>query len=272
MKDWLDVLSARGPLPDLILAGAIVVTGFLLGRLLSMIAVRLLKRWSHTLMTMAERLARLRGAEGGFERPDAEVAAVRLTGRIVFWVIFALALAAATSVVGVPVVSTWLAGLADYLPQVVAAGAIVLFGLLLGHLLRMLIVSAAVAARFEHARTLARAAQIAVVALAVVVAIEELGIQITFLVVITATVLACLLGGAALAFGLGAGLTVGNMVASHYLSRTYRVGHVIRIGPHQGRIVSILPTAVLLATSEGRVMIPAAEFARTASILVEDAA
>jgi len=61
------------------------------------------------------------------------------------------------------------------------------------------------------------------------------------------------------------------MVACHYLSRTYRVGHVLKIGPHKGRIVAILPTAVLLATAEGRVMIPAAEFAKGASILLEDA-
>jgi hypothetical protein len=270
MKEWLDKLSGGGPIPDFVLAGVVILLGFLVGRLLSSVAVRLLRRWSHALLGVAERFSRLRGVEGGIERADAESAAVRLTGRIVFWIVFAVALAAATAIVGVPVVSTWLARLAEYLPQVLAAAAIVLTGLLVGHLLRVLVLSAAAAARFDYARALARVVQVAVVVIAVVVAIEELGIEITFLIVISATVLATVLGGVALAFGLGAGVTVGNMVACHYLARSYRVGHVVRIGGHQGRIVAILPSAVLLSTPEGRVMIPAGEFARSVSVLVED--
>ena len=271
MAEWLNHLSKRFPVPDLLLGAVIIVVGYLLARLASALAVRLLRRWSAGLLAMADRISKLRGGEGGFDRADAETAAVRLTGRVVFWIIFAIFLAAATSAIGVPVVSSWLQGLAAYLPQVFAAAAILLLGLLVGHLLRMVVLSAATGAGLPYARALAQVVQISVVVVAAVVAIEELGIEITFLVVISATVVGAILGGAALAFGIGAGVTVGNMVACHYLSRTYRVGHVIRIGAHKGRIVAILPTAVLLATGEGRVMIPAAEFARATSILVEDA-
>ena len=143
MAAWLDKLSERFPVPDLLLGAVIVVVGYLLARLASGLAVRLLKRWSAGLLTMAEQLSRLRGGEAHFVRGDAEAAAARMTGRVVFWIIFAIFLAAATSAIGVPVVSSWLEGLAGYLPQVFAAAAIVLLGLLVGHLSRMLVLSAA---------------------------------------------------------------------------------------------------------------------------------
>src|SRR5262245_29119401 len=125
MATWLRSLSGGGPISDLVMAGVVLAAGLLCGRLLSALAMRLLRRWSHALLGMAERFTRLQGAEA-VARADAETAAVRFTGRIVFWIVFAVALATATTIVGVPVVSSWLTGLADYLPQVLAAGAIVL--------------------------------------------------------------------------------------------------------------------------------------------------
>ncbi len=172
--------------------------------------------------------------------------------------------------IGVPVVSNWLSSLAAYLPQAFAAAAILLLGLLFGHLLRVVVLSAAAGAGLPYARALAQVAQVAVVLVAAVVAIEELGVEVTFLIVVTATVLAAVLGGAALAFGLGARTDVGNMVACHYLMRTYKVGHVVRIGGHEGRIVAIMPTAVILDTDEGRVHMPASEFSRSPSVLIEE--
>jgi hypothetical protein len=167
-------------------------------------------------------------------------------------------------------VSTWLQTLAGYLPRVLAATAIMLLGVLFGHLVRVAVSAAAARSRMAQARALGRAAQLALLGLAAVVAIEELGIQVTFLVVVAAIVLGAVLGGAALAFGLGARDSVRNLMACHYLSKWYRVGHVVRIGEHRGRIAAVLPAAVILHTETGRVHIPAHEFMDKASLLVGD--
>jgi hypothetical protein len=59
-------------------------------------------------------------------------------------------------------------------------------------------------------------------------------------------------------------------MASHYLAKWYRVGHVVRIGEHEGRIAEILPSAIVLHTGDGKLYVPAGEFARGASLLVAD--
>ena len=85
-----------------------------------------------------------------------------------------------------------------------------------------------------------------------------------------ASLLGATLGGAALAFGLGARRSVSNLLACHYLAKWYRVGQVVRIGEHQGRILEILPAAVVLQTSAGKLYIPATQFAESPSLLVID--
>jgi small-conductance mechanosensitive channel len=75
-------------------------------------------------------------------------------------------------------------------------------------------------------------------------------------------------GGAALAFGLGSGLSASNIISAHYLMKTYRPGQTVRIGGVQGRILEITRTDVILETPEGQVLVPARKFSEEASVLL----
>lgn len=255
-------------IPTAVLAIVVIFLGYLVALLFREIATRLLRRWSARLVGVVEKMSHRRGVAMPLEQAEAETVVVSVTSRIVFWLVFAIFLAAATTVVGFPVVSTWLEGFAAYLPRVLAAVAVLLLGILAGHVARILVLSTAASAGLTYARTLAQTVHAGVVLIAAVIAIEELGVQVTFLIVIGAIVLGAVLGGAALAFGLGARGAVSNLVACHYLARTYRVGHRIRIDGIEGAIVAIEPTSVVLQTSEGRVSIPARTFAEKPSTLL----
>jgi small-conductance mechanosensitive channel len=268
MGTWEDIRDritewAPDHVPDVITALVLVVVGYLVGRLLGRFTTRFLGAFSERIIGVVGRRT-----AAPAEHLRVEKAAASATGRIVFWVVFFLFLAAATSVVGSSVVDNWLDALALYLPRVLGAAAVLLLGVVSGHILRVVVLSAGTRAGRAYARPLAKTAQAAVVLVAAVVAIEGLGIETTFLVVLTAVGLAAVLGAVALAFGLGARDTVGDLVACHYLSRSYRVGHVIRVGTLEGRIVDILPTAVVLHTDAGRARVPARRFADEVTVLV----
>ena len=271
---WLEtefdalVAWSEGRVPSAVLALGVLLLGYLVALLFRGLAARLLRRWSAGLVGVVERMSHRRGVAMPLEHGEAETLVVRVTSRIVFWLVFAIFLATATAAIGVPVVSTWLAGFAAYLPRVLAALAVLLLGVLAGHLARILVLSAAASAGLAYARTLAHTVQIGVIVVAAVIAIEELGIAVTFLIVLGSIALGAVLGGAALAFGLGARGAVANLVSCHYLARTYRVGHRIRIDGLEGAIVAIDPTAVVLETADGRVSIPARLFAEKPSTLL----
>jgi small-conductance mechanosensitive channel len=69
------------------------------------------------------------------------------------------------------------------------------------------------------------------------------------------------LGGVALAFGLGARDTVSNMLAVQQVRRTYQAGDAIKLREVQGTITEITQAAVHVRTQEGVTMIPGRTFA-----------
>lgn len=270
LEDQFERLLAwtEANVPSVVQAVVVVVLGYLVALLFRQLTRRLLRRWSARLVGVIERMSHRRGVAMPLEQAEAETVVVSVTSRIVFWLVFVLFLAAATALIGVPVVSAWLQGFAAYLPRVLAAAGVLLLGVLSGHVARILVLSASASASVSSSRAFARTVHVAIIAIAAVIAIEELGVEVTFLIVLGAIVVGAVLGGAALAFGLGARGAVSNLVSRHYLSRSYRVGHRIRIEGFEGHIVAIEPTAVVLETTEGRVFIPARLFAEKPSILL----
>jgi hypothetical protein len=80
--------------------------------------------------------------------------------------------------------------------------------------------------------------------------------------------LGAILGGCALAFGLGARTAASNIIAVHYVRQAYRTGQEVKVDAFHGTIREITATAVLLDTIDGRVLVPGREFAEKASTLV----
>jgi small-conductance mechanosensitive channel len=87
-------------------------------------------------------------------------------------------------------------------------------------------------------------------------------------IVLGAIVVGSVLGGAALAFGLGGRDWVANVLSAHYVERLYQTGQTIRVRDIEGRIVRITETAVILECAEGEVALPASEFSSNPSTLV----
>lgn len=256
----LFVVRSSEHLPNILGAILLVLGGWLLARLLRAAIVRLSGRLDGFVQNRSRDtfLRRL-----GVERPASTV-----LGGIAFWLVFLLFFTAATETLGLPVLATWLSGVSFYLPRILVAVLIVLAGLLAGNMARDAIAATASAAGLAYAELLGRAVYVIVLLVALVTAVDQLGIESRFLTLTITIVIAALIGGAALAFGLGSRTTVSNIIAAHYLRQSYRVGHFVRIGSQQGRIAEITPTAVILENAEGRVMVPAKDFSEVASILV----
>jgi small-conductance mechanosensitive channel len=189
--------------------------------------------------------------------------------RTFFWIIIFFFVTLFTEIIGLPVITSWLAGLGEYLPNILAGIVILFFGIIFSRLVADLIKNASFASRISDPQTLAKVSRYVILVMSIIIAINQIGIDISFLTHILYILLAVLLLGAALAFGLGARTSVSNILASYYISRTYAEGNLIRIGEHEGRIIKITSTSVFLETDSGQVIIPAKEFNEQKSILIE---
>jgi hypothetical protein len=173
-------------------------------------------------------------------------------------------------VLGLPVVTTWLSGVASYLPNILVAVLIGAVGIIGGVLIRDVVTTAASSAGFTYSTTLGRFAQYAVLLITLLVGIDQLGVDISIITNILMILIFAMLFGAALAFGLGAKTSISNILAAHYVRKTYAVGHSVRIGEVEGQITEITPVGVVLQAQEGQVYIPAQQFNEMTSVLLRE--
>lgn len=270
VNEWLDALgglfrrSAEGisdRLPDIVGAVVLVALGWLGAKLLRTLTVRIMRSLDRRIPDSV--LSRQLHQIGiGRDVPD-------LIGGLVFWIVLLFFVTAATEILGLPIASTFLGGLANYLPRVLAAALIVFVGVLAGNLARNATARAADTAGIARADLLGRLSQAAIVLVAVVIAIDQVGIEVAFLVTLLAVVIGSTFGAMAIAFGFGARSAVANMIGSHYVGRYFEVGQSIQIGEYRGRILRIESTAVLLETDAGQVFVPGKFFSEMPAIKID---
>ena len=249
-------------LPRALTAGILLLAGWLLARLL--------RTWTARGLARLGRLVDGRPTQSllrrvGIERPVAE-----LLGAVVYWGVLLLFVTAATDALGLPLLATWLAAASYHLPRILLAILVLIAGVLLGNLGRDAARAAATAAGIAHDALIGRLVQALVVVIALVTAVDQVGVDIRFLTTIILLAVGAGSGSVALAFALGARTAVANIIACHYLRQTHRLGDVVRVGGVQGRIVEFTSSAVILEGGEGRMLVPAKEFSEGVSLLVED--
>ena len=98
---------------------------------------------------------------------------------------------------------------------------------------------------------------------ALVVGIEQLGIQIQFVTELLLVVAGVLLAGVALAFGLGAQQLIANIVGAQQLQKFCRLGDRLNIAGTEGVVIEITSTGLVLETDAGRSWVPAKLFLET---------
>jgi small-conductance mechanosensitive channel len=176
--------------------------------------------------------------------------------------------AAAVELLGIGALAGLLSNTARYLPRLLLATFSILAGVLVGDLVYTRVRRSAPQMGAGLSYMLARAAQGVIISLAGIIAIDQLGLDSNILVLVVGICAGSVFGAASLAFGLGARTAVSNIIAVHYLSRSYRVGDSVRIGDTEGTIAAITRTAVVLDAPEGRVEVPAGRFSEETSVLV----
>jgi len=231
-----------------------------------------LKKLSRRLADRALRLlARRRTMRARIQQSAAFQAFPRTLSQIVFWLVLLFFVAAAIEVLGLEAVSEVLGEAATYLPRVIGALLIVGAALWLSELARTVVRRGMSRTQLGRAELVGRLSQVATITVGLILAVDQLGVNSTVLVVVLVALFACTFGAGALAFGLGARDTVGNIIGMHYFSSAYRTDDRIRIDGIEGRVVAKSTTNVTLETSEGLVTIPGHLFSiRTTTLLSSD--
>jgi small-conductance mechanosensitive channel len=179
-------------IPQLLGAIVILIVGYIVARILQSVVARVLQAIGFD--NWMER----GGIKQFFDRAQTRETPATVLGKLVFWLVFIIAITMAADALGIRQVSEVLGQLIAYIPSVIAAILILVLAALLADFL------AGVVRGATGSELLANVARYAIIVYAAFAAITELGIAVqltapTFLIILGALAL-----GAAIAFGFGA--------------------------------------------------------------------
>lgn len=247
-SEWI-----KGGAPQLLTAAAWMLGGWALAFVCGALARRIVETVSGRVETRIEKSGSLPGA--GLWR-----AAPRLIGRGVYWTILLYFATAAIDTLSVPFAAELLPSVAHFLPKVLLALVLVFAGASLGSLAHHWTSEIAAKAGMSNPGMLGRAAQAGILAVALIVAVQQIGVEGSIFVSMTTVILASTLGGMALAFGLGSSSVVANIMASYYVSKALSVGDRVRIGKIEGTVREITSTSIVMDVGPDRFYLPARRY------------
>ena len=218
VSDWGDAvfLSVSNALnaflnavPLVIGALLIIIVGWIIAGLLARLTAELLRRVGADRL-FAEHSGRVYGERTQSIRPSV------VGSELVKWLIRFVFLVAAANVLGLTQVSELLNQVLLWIPNLIVAAIILLVAPILARFVRGTIEVGAGQMGFTNARLLGRIAEIAIVAFAVIIAINQIGIAANLVNILFIGLVAALSLAFGLAFGLG-----GRDVASQLTQRWY---------------------------------------------------
>ena len=247
-------------LPKLLVAVVIFLIGFALARLIKGLMNRFISRMDRMLpsKSLQKKLRQL-----------STDPSTKLLSNLIYWIIIIFFLTAATEILGLPIITNWLGGLVNYLPNLILAALLIFTGVIGGRLLRDMIHTATTKAGATYGEVIGQFAYYVILSIAILLAITQIGVDIAILSGIIYIVLAAILFGAALAFGFGAKTSISNILACYYLQARYQIGETIKIDNIEGRIIEFTSTSLILESDEGQITIPAKKFNEENSILIK---
>ncbi|WP_419161712.1 mechanosensitive ion channel family protein [Candidatus Palauibacter sp.] len=182
-------------LPNLLAVLAIAVGGWIVAKVIQAVLVRFLKAVKADSLAERIQLAEML-ARGGIQRTFSQ-----LVGVISYWLVMLVVLVAALNALQLTATAELLQRFVGFLPAVVTAILILILGILAAAFLAATVRAVASNAGIAQAQVLGQFVQSIVIIFAVVVALQQLGVQFVgdaFLIILGAISFGC-----ALAFGLG---------------------------------------------------------------------
>ena len=239
-----------GFVPNLLGAALILLLGWAIATLLYSLTDRVLDTLGFDgLMTRT-------GLASAIDRSGVHVDPSNLVAALAKWTVLLVSFMMAADALNLAQVSMGIGAILAYVPNVIAAVAILTLGLLLAGFVARFVRGAAATAGLKTSDMLADLSYWAIAVFASLGAIGQLNIAPTLVQTLYTAVVAAVALAAALAFGLGMRNQARDVVAGRAIAESLHPGDDILVEDVRGRVQAIGAIKTLVMTQEGMVSVP----------------
>jgi hypothetical protein len=175
----------------------VLVVGWLIAKLLKSTLAKGLK------MIKLDALAEKAGIDSFLKRGNIEASSVEVLSTLIYWLLLLVTVLVGLKVMDIGPTDDILQSVAAVIPRVVIAVVVVILGLYFATFVSDVVQTAAVNAQIRQARVLANMSRYSIVVLALIIALEQLQIDMDMISHAILILFAAVCAAGALAFGLG---------------------------------------------------------------------
>ena len=186
-----------GFIPKLVGLMLILIIGWLIAKIIEAVIVRALK------LVRLDTLAEKSGASNFLAKGGIKYTLSELIGVLIYWIVMLIVMITALNSMQWTVAAEVLNTVVSYIPSIIAAVFILVLGMFISTLLGTIIRTAASNAGITQARMLGQITQTVVIVFVVIIALQQLKIEIGIILKLINVVVAGICLALGLAFGLG---------------------------------------------------------------------
>ena len=259
LKTWSDVIftsamalfsKLAGLIPNLIGALLLLFLGWLIARLCRALSRKMFK-WTGFEQVMERSKINETLNTAGITISIGEVITL-----VIFWSVFLIFMVSASEVLGLSVVLSTLNRLILYIPNIIAAIAIIILTLFLARFVKDLIEVGLSQVNLIYAKPLARIVELLIVIFGLIVAMTQLGFDIGILMANITIFIGGFVAIVVLSMGLGAKTVVENLLAGYYVKQIFKQDQEVILMGGKGKIKQIHNLGLIMETEEGEIMVP----------------
>lgn len=240
--------------PKIIFAILIILFGWLLTKLVTLILKRTLK------FAKVDRLTEIINENKLFGSTDLKFNVSSVIIGFVKWVLFLVFLIIASDVMNWGIVSVEIGKLLGYLPKLFSAIALFMIGLYIANFIKNAIKGLFESFDLSGENIISNLAFYIIIVIITITALNQAGINTDLITNNLTIILGALLATFVLAFGLGSRDVINSLLLSFYSKRNFEIGQIITIEDISGTIVSIDNICICVQIANGdEIVIPIKE-------------
>lgn len=191
---WIELVNF---VPKLLTVVVILFFGWLVAKLVRIGVKRLLE------ITQFDAFAKRSGLESFMRSANFNVTLSGIISQVVYWLVILLFVITCANSLGMTEVAMLLRELASYLPHIIVAILVVIFGTLFARFINCLVFAWLHSIKFEQALIISTSAEYCIQILAIFIGLEQLGIGMQLIHALFVIVFGAVFLALAIAFGLG---------------------------------------------------------------------
>ena len=259
MNDWknqmMDTFSGMfeglgAMLLKLVIALLIILLGLLVVKIINKVIVRILK------FAKADKLDDSLNDIELFGDKKLNFNVIKIVSTFVKWILYIFLLIIVSEFLNLRIVTEEVSKLLNYLPQLLTALIILVFGLLLANAVKKAIKSFFESVELSGSKVISQLVFTIILVFVSITALNQAGVNTAIITDNITMVFGGFIVAFALAFGLGARNIIEKLLKAYYSRRIYEVGQVIKFKDVEGEIESLNPTTVIIKTKTSKIVVP----------------